>query len=479
MSYLSKLNLNLLKKRKLGVAVKYNYDAPTLECRFYDRLIFPKNFFDKLIGSVYEKFLPSIQFFIWNEKVQWARESGYTLTENFFHHFRHANAITMHAIGQMLHPYGLLNAQRRDQMIRRTETLLPGIEIPDWAQETRRVHDLDYESVMAPFKATNEVNRESTPAPHINFSTFTTVHNIFEGRWQMGYSAQRLYFNEELRGDFYRNGLITENERKIIHGWYGDSQGHSQKDRIDGLPENERAEVLKRMERWTSNFRKYFPEVFDSVKTNKIEHKYEEPYYERNMNDIRGSIFTSKWLDAIERRVFNEDDQKNIEKCLLEGDNHGFFTISDGEVKGNETYIRFIKEFNLPDVLKLDRISAYPPEKQFIDALDKNWGINFDTVDTYRRLYLQMIKSNNSDSKVNSLVLEEVYNPFFRKVLQNQFKYEVKQTESFVLKAIEKGASVEELTSLSESASGSTFVSSSRNLNRFVYGQIREIVRLL
>lgn len=77
----------------------------------------------------------------------------------------------------------------------------------------------------------------------------------------MGYSAQRLYFKneEELRGDFYRNGLITENERKIIHGWYGDSQGHSQKDRIDGLPENERAEVLKRMERWTSNFQKVLP----------------------------------------------------------------------------------------------------------------------------------------------------------------------------------------------------------------------------
>lgn len=147
--------------------------------------------------------------------------------------------------------------------------------------------------------------------------------------------------------------------------------------------------------------------------------------------------------------------------------------FADGEVKGNETYIRFIKEFKLPDVLKLDRISAYPPEKQFIDALDKNSGINFDTVDTYRRLYLQMIKSNNSDSKVNSLVLEEVYNPFFRKVLQNQFKYEGKQTESLVLKAIEKGASVEELTSLSESASGSTYVSSSRNLNRFVYGRIK------
>jgi len=479
MSYLSKLNLNLFKKRKLGLAVKYNYDAPTLENRFYDRLIFPKNFFDKLVGSVYEKCLPSIQFFIWNDKIRWARESGYTLTENFFHHFRHANSITMHAIGQMLHPYGLLNAQRRDQMIRRTQVLLPGIEIPDWAQETRRVHDLDYESVMAPFKATNEMNRESTPAPHINFSTFTTVHNIFEGRWQLGYSAQRLYFNEELRGDFYRNGLITDNEKKIIHGWYGDSQSGSQKDRIDGLSDNERAEVLKRMDKWTNNFKKYFPDVYDTVKTNKIYHKYEEPYYERNMNDIRGSIFTSKWIDAIERGVFSEDDQRNIQLSLLEGDNSGFFNITHDSVSGNETYVKFIKEFNLPDVLKLDRISAYPPEKQFIDALDSNWGINFDTVDTYRRLYLQMIKNNNSNSEVNSLVLEEVYNPFFRKVLKNEFKYELKQTESFVLKAIENGATVEKLSLLSNSASESTFISSNANLNRFVYSQIREIVKLI
>ena len=61
MSYLSKLNLNLFKKRKLGVAVKYNYDSPTLENRFYDRLIFPKNFFDKLF--IFIKFENGIIFY--------------------------------------------------------------------------------------------------------------------------------------------------------------------------------------------------------------------------------------------------------------------------------------------------------------------------------------------------------------------------------------------------------------------------------
>ena len=298
------INGKLLNKRKLGLAIKYNFESPLYESLFIDKLYFPKNKFDKVICNIYEKMMPGFQYFIWNEQVKWAREYGYTLSEKFLTNFRHSNSITMHALAQMVHPYGYLNAQRRDQFIRKTSSLLPGIEAPEWAQESRRVYDIDLNSAMIPYYATKEVEKESTPSPHYNFSTYNVINNLFDQRWNIGYPSQRLFYNEDLRGDFYRTGILTNEDKKQIHGWYSDSQLHSQKDKIDSMNDDRKVEYERNIARWDNNFKTYYPEIYNNIKENKVLHKYEEAYFERNMNDIRSSIFSSKWLTVMESNQF-------------------------------------------------------------------------------------------------------------------------------------------------------------------------------
>jgi hypothetical protein len=471
------LNGKLLGKRKLGLPVKYNFDLPAYESLFIDKLYFPKNNFDKLIGNVFERCLPGIQYFIWNDQIRWAREHGYTIAEKFFTTFRHSNTITLHALAQMVHPYGYLDMQKKDQFIRKVASLLPGIEAPDWAQQSKRVPDCDYNSLTVPYEATRHIERETTPAPHYNAATYTVINNLFDQRWNVGYSAQRLFYNEDLRGDFYRTGLLSKQEKEQIHGWYNDAQRHSQKDKITSMTDDERVQYEKNVERWDNNFKEFFPEVHNSLKSNHITHKYDEPYYERNMNDIRGSIFTSKWISALEKQTFNDEEINRIHDFFLNNNSHSFFEKIGETIEGNSTYHKFIAELNFPDILKIDRFTVYPPEKQFIDIMDENWGICFDTVDTFRRLYLQMIKNQNSNSNINSLVLEEVYNPLFRLILSKEYKYDVKQTESISLRAIQNGVSVESLEKLCERAKNESLLTSTAVLKQVVDTQIRDIVK--
>lgn len=474
------INEKLLKKRQLGLPLKYNFDKPQRDSLFIDKLLFPKNKLDRLLANCYERIMPGIQYFIWNDQVRWAREHGYTLAESFYTHFRHAHTITMHAMAQMVHPYGYLNAQKRDQFIRKIAVLLPGIQAPDWAQENRRVYDLDYNSFMIPFEATREVEREATPAPHSNQPTYTVIHNLFENRFNFGLNAQRLFFNEELRGDFYKTRSLSKSEKDIIHGWYGpDSQKDSQKDRLEGLSDEQRAEYNRNLERWTNNFKEFYPEVFNTLKKNRILHKYDEPYYERNMNDIRGSIFTSKWISAAEKNAFNNEDLNRLHEFFVNNNSAALFSFTENGIEGNETYKKFVSELKFPDILKIDRFISYPPEKQFYDMLDQNWGISFETVDTYKRLYLQMIKDKNTNAEVNALVLEEVYNPLFRKVLSREFNYDLKQTESFCLKALDNGVSIQKLSELAHASSENVAMTSSASLGNMVKSQVREIVKHL
>lgn len=472
-------NRKMLGKRKLGKATKYYYDGVinSNSNRFVDILYFPRNKLDKIIGNIYERCMPGFQYFIWDEHVRWARYHGYTLAEKLHHSWRAVPNIMLHSMAQTLHPWGYLESQRRDQFIRRVTTLLPGIECPDWAQENKRVHDYDLNSISAPYQAFKEVCRESTPAPHILPPNYTAIHHIFNQRFNFGYVSQRLFYNEELRGDYYSRGLLSESDKSQIFGWYADSQGQSQRDRINSMPAVEKQEFLQNKKRWDTNFVKFYPEV-NQVTYNPITHKYDEPYFERNINDIRGSIFTQKWLDALGKSVFDQEEIEMIHQFFLNENTEVFFkrnSIED-EYESTELYSKFVKELDFPNFFEIDRFTTYPPEKQFYDLMDKNWGINFETVDAFRRKYIEMIKGNSQSTKVNLLVLEEVYNPIFRRLLQQKYNYNVKQNESISLQALQNGASLEEIIEFATITKENAYLCSLTIVDRMVYSQVRKVV---
>ena len=476
------INGKLLGKRKIDLPVKYNFDAPRgrTQSPFFEKLYFPKNYLDRLIGNAFEKILPGLNYWFYKDEIYYAREHGYTLAEKFYGNFRHVHYKVLFGLSQMSHPFGYLDMQRRDQFIRKIYTLMPGITAPDWAQESKRVPDFDVNSISNLVEMKGEIYRESTPNQHFNQTLFTALQNIANMQWYFGRYAQRMFFNEELRGEFYRVGKLTEGDRKIIHGWYANGQADHQRDRFNNFSEEERQAVLENKERWDNNFARVFPEYLKGAKFHGVYHKYEEPYFERNMQNIRSSVFTKKWLDALNNKTFSDEEIQEIYQFFLGENLNSFFILGDsGEFEGTEIYNKFVNEMNFPDILLLDRLSTYPPEKQFYDALDNNWGIDFDTVDTYKRHYLNMIK-NNSDSTVNGYVLEEVYNPLFRQILSESIgDSNVKQTESLTLKALEKGISINELKDISDKTNASTALTSSNVLDKMVNNAVRQVVKTL
>jgi hypothetical protein len=494
-SFLDRLiNGKLLGKRNLGLAVKYNFDNPRqrLDGRFHDILVFPKNKFERFIGNTFERFLPGFEFFCYNEEIKWARELGYTLGEKLHHGWRHTHPVVMHGLGQMANPFGFMETQRRDQFIRKIAVLMPGIEAPDWAQECKRVTDWDVNSILIPMEIDRQIKREATPAPHNGVSDFNALQNLFNHFFNFGIYAQRLFYNEELTGDYRRTGKLTNSDREQIFGWYADAQRDSQRDRINALTEEERVDHFKQVERWNKNFTKHFPEYFRQRKHFQVLHKYEEPYYERNMGNIRTSIFTQKWQEAIDKKVFEDEEIRQIYEFFLGGSTEVFFTRqnADDEYQPTPIYTKFIKELDFPDFFSIDRFTSYTPEHQFYDKLDEKWGIDFDTVDAYKRLYLQMIK-NNKNSELNAFILEEIYNPVFRQILihevsQNSSQAELQpiekslsssQTESYTIKAYEKGISLEDLKALAIKAQENATLTSQKSLDDMINSQVRTVVK--
>lgn len=471
------INKKLLGKRVLDLPLRSLYPKVRNEHTgmFVDRLYFPKSKFDKVVANIYERCMPGLKYFMWDENVYWAREHGYTLGEKMFHSFRHAPIALLHSMAQAVHPYGWLEAQRRDAYFRRVETLMPGVKIPDWAQQNRRVKDVDVNSINVPLDSFGNILKEATPTQHMNTSLYAVVYNLVNQRNQIGFASQRLFYNEKLRGDFYANGLLTKKEREVIHGWYADTQNESMKQRIDGLSEKERAEYERNKERWDKNFEEFYPELKNRTH-NKILHKFDEPYFERNMQEIRGAIFTSKWIESVDK--FNSEEIQQIHEFFLNGNTSAFFSqnSADEESQPTELYKKFVNELGFPDIFQIDRFTTYPPEKQFYDLMDKNWGINFDTVESYRAQYINLIK-NNPNTEASSLVLEEVYNPLFRHLLKEKFNYDLGQTDSFVLRAVNDGASLNELNEIAHGARENVYLTSKSVLENMVNTQVREIVK--
>lgn len=473
------INEKLLGKRKLGFPLKYYYTNVQFEGRslFYERIFFPKSKFDRLLLKIYERCLPGIKLFIWDENVREARERGYTLEEKMYHHWRLTPFIHMFGLSQMVHPWGWDLSQHKDAFIRRVDTMMPGIEAPDWANQTRRAHDLDFNSIQVPFKAFNNILEESTPAPHMNLPAYFAPQHYLTHRHNIGYAAQRLFYNEDIKGDGYHNGYLSEKDKNIVHGYYANSQGDSQKDRVDNLSESERAEFEKNTQKWDQILKEFFPEVSTSVR-NPVMHKYDEQYYERNMNEIRSSIFATKWINATEK--FSAEEIQNIYEFFLQENTGRFFTQDhehqNEEYKPTPLYEKFIQELDFPDFYDIDRFTTYPPEKQFYDIMDRNWNVNFDTVDTYRAEFINAIK-NNGNPECNSLVMEEIYNPLFKNLLKEKYNYKLAQGSSFVVEATKNGVSIGELNEIAKAARENVYLTSHKVLEQMVNSQVRKVVK--
>src|SRR5262249_12124002 len=146
------------------------------------------------------------------------------------------------------------------------------------------------------------------------------------------------------------------------------------------------------------------------------------------------------------------------------------------EYKPNDFYKKFIAALDFPDLFKIDRFIMVTPEQQFYDLMDQQWGINFDTVDTYRNRYYNLINFDPSQPAA-ILIKEEVFNPLFREVLENKYKFQASQNESLCLKAVEKGVSLNELSQIAESSRENVLITQIEGLKRMVDTQVRKVVR--
>jgi hypothetical protein len=387
----------------------------------------PKNKLEKFFSLFMERSLPTFQYFVWNPHMRAARESGWTVQEKLFHNFFRINNINYHAYAQAIHPFGYLERQRGDQFIRRVETIIPGMEAPAWAQNWRRAPDFDIESVLNPLLAKDEFSKENTPKPHYNSPNYQHLH-IFNLRYNLGYPAQRLFYNEVVRGDFLK-GYFTKTDLQDIDSWYAGNYNNLEVLRRSHLSPEQLKTRDEEAERWRKNIDEFFPE-FRNIKKRPDISKFDEPYYERTVNNIRFSILTGKWINAIERNTFTNEEIQNIHHVFLgRGEGLLWEKNADGNFEGTALYTKLSKTLNFPDVFALNKFTAKIPEKQFLDQLDRNLGINFRTVDAYRNRHIKYINSINKNINneqvaraVRKFVSEEVYNPLFRQKVVKSFK---------------------------------------------------------
>lgn len=158
----------LLGKRQMWKPFKYVNSVPYKYNKWLESIIFPRNKFEQTYSNLVESMLPTLQYFMWNPLTATARQGGWTIQEKLYNsYFRNRN-IQFHAYGQSLHPWGYIERQRADGFFRRVETIIPGVELPEWAQHTNRAPNFDFESVAKTFEAYRNVYEEATQSPHYN-----------------------------------------------------------------------------------------------------------------------------------------------------------------------------------------------------------------------------------------------------------------------------------------------------------------------
>jgi len=369
--------------------------------------------------------MPTIEYLVWRDQIKSARQSGWTIQERYFNSFfRGYKNVFFHAYAQSMHPFGYLERQRGDSFVRRMETLIPGIEAPAWAYNQKRTPDFDMASLQNITEAYQTVMAEATPKPHYNSTDWNNLTHLFNQRWQGGYYAQRLFFNEEIRGDRYNLGPYGEVDRGLLNSWYANSD-NSYLWKKQKYSDDQVAKIKKDAEKWMNLIDQHYPE-FKNINCESVTHKHIEPLYERNVSDIRRSTLTEKWVQALESGRFSAEEADEIKSFFFTDNLSSFFQDNtDGNIVETALMKKFNEALNLPSVLSLNRFTGEIPEHQYNRHLETRNGINFYTVNQYRKNLVTL--TNNDDFRklaetvkgfsLRTLVSEEVYNPLFRRQL--------------------------------------------------------------
>lgn len=482
----------LLKKREIGKPFKYINSVPFRYNKWIESIFFPRNKFEQMYSSLVESMMPTLQYFMWNDLTSSARAEGWTIQEKLhFNFFRNRN-VHFHAMGQSIHPFGYLERQRADAFYRRVDTIIPGIELPDWAQHTNRAPNYDFESVARMFETYRNVYEESTPIPHYNTPNYFAIQHFGNQRFFMGYWGQRLFYNEKPTGNYvYNTGKTTKEDLELMNSWYGSCRFNT-RERLNLMSNEEKERYVQSSKKWEQIIDTHFPE-FANIVPEPSNHKFDEPNYERNMEDIRDAIFAKKCSEILGSGVFTQSDIQGLYEFFLsggEGDHNLFvYNNEDKTFNGTELYHKFITAFNIPDVFRIQKACARTPEDTFTDRLDRNWGINYNTVSTYRKLVTKLTSNfkpeefgesvTSRDREVRNFITEEVFNSLFREAVKQAFGVSgnLNQGESVVVEAFKRDNNAFEQLHRLQEESRNAYPIASRQSRKYFAGKIRELLR--
>lgn len=436
--------------------------------------------------------MPTIEYFVWRDQMKMARQSGWTITERYFQSFfRGYRNVFFHAYAQGIHPWGYLERQRSDAFIRRMETLIPGIEAPAWAYGQKRTPDFDFVSMHNLTSAYQTVFQEATPKPHYNSTDWNNLTHLFNQRWQGGYYAQRLFFNEQIKGDRYNLGHYWPVDIGLLNSWYANTE-NSYLWKMQQYNDEEAKQVKHQAEKWLKLLDQHYPE-FRTIDCDSVGHKFSEPHYERNVSDIRRSVLSEKWLRAQESGKISTEEADEI-KGFFYTDNFGAFFVEGEDGKVHETLLmkKFNEAMNLPSVMNLNRFTGEVPEMQYNRHSEVRNGIDFYAVEKYRKSLVALTSSdqfrklveNVKGFSLRALVTEEVYNPLFKrelmkKISKNSGSGNIKindNSKSLVLEILkENGKELDELLQLFYRTREELGLFNRENYERFLH-KVRRVV---
>jgi hypothetical protein len=391
--------------------------------RFWDIVIFPKNKLEKMISKIVESSMPSMQYFVWNPMTYWARKSGWTEQEKLYHNFFRGDFIMYQTITQAMHPQAFLERQRADAFMRRVETFLPGVECPEWAQHHRRAVDFDYEGMLNPIRAQDLIMQEATPKPHYGNNYPSSLLHWGNWRFIAGFWAKRLFYNEEIKGNI-KDGQYSKSKLKQIDSWYADTQERHILLQNEMSPQ-EIDERIQNAEKWIKNIDTFFPE-YQNYKLPTIVSKISEPYFLRNLQNVLDSIFTQKWMNALNTEVFTSDEIQNIYEFYLQQRDDVFFQLNseDGLYSATPLYLKFVETMCVPNIFELEKYTSMVVEEQYSDLQQSKYHVSIETVEnfssTYRKFVKQLPVFENGVLYKNALdsISEEVYSPLFKLKLE-------------------------------------------------------------
>ena len=98
-----------------------------------------------------------------------------------------------------------------------------------------------------------------------------------------------------------------------------------------------------------------------------------------------------------------------------------------GSMETTALYKKFVSVLGLPCVMEINRFTGTIPEHQYINKMEVNYGINFYSVNSYRKNLVSMTNTDDfrklsttvKGFSLRTLVAEEIYNPLFRRSVAN------------------------------------------------------------